>query len=56
VAGSALRNHLGRSLGYKMAASITTFRAEIQYPIRGLYHIQVVFDNQESISGSAEFE
>src|ERR1035441_128499 len=56
VAGLAPGDGFGRPLGYDLAAGITAFRPEINDPIGSLDDIQVVFDDNEGVAGSPQFE
>ena len=51
--GVALRatcHTLRRSLGNKLPTLCSTFRTEVDYPIGGFDHVQVVFDHEQRMA------
>ena len=45
--GGVLTQSFGRTLSHQQAATFAAFRAEINQPIAGTNHVQVVLDNDE---------
>ena len=56
MAGGALRDGLRRALRDDLAAGVAAFRPEINDPIGGLDHVQVVLDDEEGVARGAELE
>ena len=50
MAGFNLRHSFGGARGNNSAAPITAFRADINDPIRGLDHVEIVLDYDDSIA------
>jgi len=44
----------GCALGYNLAAGVTTFRSEVDDPIRSLDHAQVMLDDLKTTYGLAD--
>jgi len=45
---------LGRALRNNFAAPVTAFRPQVNHPVRGLDHIQVVLDNHNRVAMIAQ--
>src|SRR5437016_2818792 len=56
VALKCVRYFFRRPLGDNLATASAAFGAEIDHPIRGFDDVEVVFDNQEGIAGSAQLK
>src|SRR6266404_5988571 len=56
VTGLALGNFFWRALSHDLAAGFASFRPEIDEPIGGFYHLEIVFDDQQRVARCAEFE
>src|SRR6185436_18642627 len=54
MAVSACRELLGRPLGDDLPAAVAAFRTEVDHPVRGLDHIQVVFDDHNRVACVAQ--
>ena len=43
-------NHLGGTVGHNLTAFTTALRAQINNPIRGFYHIQIMFNDNDGVT------
>src|SRR5438034_4540330 len=53
---SAFRDSLRRPLCYDLSSGLTPFGTQVNYPIGGFDHIQIMLDDQQCIAGGAQFE
>ena len=56
MAGFDLRNILRRTLGYDHSAVDAAFRSQIDDPIRGFNHLEVMLNDDQSISLVPKFD
>ena len=56
MAGGSLRNFFGGALGDDLPAVLAAFGTEVDQPVGGFDHVEVVFDDEEGVARVAQFE